>query len=136
MRGIDISKKCADFDVFFENAACPKISIGDGGNEVGMGNIELNLSFLKIKPSTTECDELLVADVSNWGAHGLIAMLSALTKQDYLSLWNNKKILRLLNDLGAVDGVSGEQTETEDGFSSEDSKNIIEKLRKLSGFHN
>ena len=135
MRGIDISEKCADFDVFFENAACPKISIGDGGNEVGMGNIELNLSFLKIKPSTTECDELLVADVSNWAAHGLIAMLSSLTKQDYLSLWNNKKILSLLNDLGAVDGVSGEQTETEDGFSSEDSKIIIEKLRKLSGFH-
>ena len=134
MRGIDITDKCADFDVFFENASCPKISIGDGGNEIGMGNVELNLSSLKIKPSTTECDELLVADVSNWGAHGLIAMLSTLQNKDYLAAWENDKTLHMLSELGAVDGVSGKRTQTEDGFTSKETKIVINNLRKLSGF--
>ena len=134
MRGIDITEKCADFDVFFENASCPKISIGDGGNEIGMGNVELNLSSLKIKPSTTECDELLVADVSNWGAHGLIAMLSTLQNKDYLAAWENDKTLHMLSELGAVDGVSGKRTKTEDGFTSKETKIVINNLRKLSGF--
>jgi len=93
MRGVDISEKCANFDSFFENARCPKISIGDGGNEIGMGNVESHLCDLNIKPSSTTCDELLVADVSNWAAHGLLAILSVINNKNLFEDWNNEKIL-------------------------------------------
>ena len=132
MRGVDISEKCANFDSFFENARCPKISIGDGGNEIGMGNVESHLYDLNIKPSSTTCDELLVADVSNWAAHGLLAILSVINNKNLFEDWNNEKILKLLCSLGAVDGVSGESSITEDGFSPKESELVIDNLKKLS----
>ena len=61
--------------------SCPTIAIGDGGNEIGMGNIAETLSQLDIRASKTHCDELLVADVSNWAAHGLIALLAVMAGQ-------------------------------------------------------
>ena len=39
MRGIDISEHCGCFDFFVTEARCPTIAIGDGGNEIGMGNL-------------------------------------------------------------------------------------------------
>lgn len=52
------------------------ISIGDGGNEVGMGKVESLVKAHvpngeKICANTT-CDHLLVADTSNYGAYALI----------------------------------------------------------------
>ena len=66
MRCEDISERCFFFDPFINSATCPTIGIGDGGNEIGMGNIAAALWKLDIRPSVTCCDELLVADVSNW----------------------------------------------------------------------
>ena len=76
MRGEDITAHCVFFDPFISQADCPTIAIGDGGNEIGMGNIAGALADLDISASVTRCDELLVADVSNWGAYGLIAFLA------------------------------------------------------------
>ena len=39
MRGENISARCASFDYFLTLANCPTIAIGDGGNEIGMGNV-------------------------------------------------------------------------------------------------
>ncbi|WP_301003883.1 glutamate cyclase domain-containing protein [Arsukibacterium sp.] len=39
MRGEDITARCASFDHFLSLASCPTIGIGDGGNEIGMGNM-------------------------------------------------------------------------------------------------
>ena len=38
MRGKDISDFLAKFDLFFNLCECPTIGVGDGGNEIGMGN--------------------------------------------------------------------------------------------------
>jgi hypothetical protein len=81
MRGINISDQVIGFDDVLLLAGCPSISIGDGGNEVEMGNISEYLSDLDIIPSATTCDELVIADVSNWAAHGIIAMLSKLMEK-------------------------------------------------------
>ena len=134
MRGVNITPKCADFDSIVLNADCPTICIGDGGNEVGMGNLNEALQKLNINPSITNCDELLVADVSNWGAHGLLAILSRLIDQDLLAEWDNEKVLAYLSKGGSVDGVTGKNTLSEDGMDSSISQNIVNKLRKLSGF--
>ena len=134
MRGEDISPACASFDYFLSSASCPTIGIGDGGNEIGMGNVASTLEQLNIIPSATRCDELVIADVSNWAAHGLIAMLSILRQQDLLLGWDNLAILQYLSDRGSVDGVTRENSLTEDGLSADISEKLIKDLRILGGF--
>jgi len=131
MRGEDISPACASFDYFLSLANCPTIGIGDGGNEIGMGNVATTLQQLNIIPSATCCDELLIADVSNWAAHGLIAMLSAIRQQDMLLDWDNLALLQYLSERGSVDGVTRENHLTEDGLSADISEKLINDLRKL-----
>lgn len=83
----------ADLDQFFNKAKSqhlPFIAIGDGGNELGMGVIAEELP--KFNPKAADCgiegrggvaavtaaQHLVVSNVSNWGATGVIAALSAL----------------------------------------------------------
>ena len=134
MRGEDISARCACFDYFVTEADCPTIAIGDGGNEIGMGKVTDALSALSITPAATSCDELLVADVSNWGAHGLIALLGYWSGEDLLSKINTLDILKYISARGSVDGVTRLNTLTEDSLESGAGQELIDELRRLTGF--
>lgn len=134
MRGEDISSQTIFFDDFVRRADCPVVSIGDGGNELGMGNISDAVSALDIIPSATTCDELVIADVSNWAAHGLVAMLSHWAGTDWLGGWNNRAVLEYLVERGSVDGVTRCKTLTEDGLPCEETDTLIQQLRQLTGF--
>ncbi len=134
MRGEDISAHCACFDHFVTQANCPTIAIGDGGNEIGMGNISAALEQLDIIPSATTCDELLLADVSNWGALGLIAILGYWQQTDLLATISPRQVLAYLSARGSVDGVSRENTLTEDSLPVEVGETVLEELRRLTGF--
>jgi D-glutamate cyclase-like, C-terminal len=136
MRGEDISARCGIFDPFLEYAQCPTIAIGDGGNEIGMGNIAGAISALDIRVSVTGCSELLVADVSNWGAYGLIAFLGLWAGKDLLGKVSPTAILDYLSVRGSVDGVTRENTLTEDGLEATEGCQVIEQLRQLTGFAN
>lgn len=128
MRGEDISLRCASFDYFLTLAACPSIGIGDGGNEIGMGNLYQQVSQLNITPSVTQCDELIVADVSNWAAWGLAAMVSALRGEDLLASADPLAILQYLSAKGSVDGVTRLNTLTEDGLPHTEGMQLITDL--------
>ncbi|TGD71901.1 DUF4392 domain-containing protein [Mangrovimicrobium sediminis] len=132
MRGEDISPRTACFDHFLDLADCPTIAIGDGGNEIGMGNIADTIAQLDIRASVTRCDELLVSDVSNWGAYGLIALLGHWAGRDLLADIAPLDILRYLSNRGSVDGVTRENTLTEDGLPASEGAAVIEQLRTLS----
>lgn len=134
MRGENISEKCASFDFFMTLATCPTIAIGDGGNEIGMGNITDAISQLDIKPSTTQCDELLLADVSNWAVYGLISFLSLWHGRNFLCEIAPKDILSYLSDLGSIDGVTRLNGLTEDGLCFTCGEQLIEQLEDLCGF--
>jgi hypothetical protein len=134
MRGEDISDRAAIFDPFLEIAVCPTIAIGDGGNEIGMGNIAETIATLDINACVTPCDELLVADVSNWGAYGLIALLAVWAQKDLLATVSPVDILDYLSARGSVDGVTRENTLTEDGLEAEEGLRVIRELRVLTGF--
>lgn len=133
MRGENISAQCASFDYFLELATCPTIAIGDGGNEIGMGNIAKALEKLDIVPSKTQCDELLIADISNWAAYGLIAFLSMWAERNLFSSFKPRDILSYLSKLGSVDGITKLNELTEDGLCISHSEQLINELEKLCG---
>ena len=134
MRGEDITARCSFFDPYVRLARCPTIAIGDGGNEIGMGKIGPAIASLNIRASVTACDELLVADVSNWGAYGLIALLAKWSGRDLLARISPLEILDYLSARGSVDGVTRENTLTEDGLDAAEGIALLQELRSLSGF--
>ena len=133
MRREDITEFTAKFDLFFQESQCPCIAFGDGGNEIGMGNVIKALGTLKIDiiPSVTTCDELVIASVSNWGVYGVIAALCKLLKRNLFELMDPEHIANYLVANGCVDGVTNRKEASEDGFPIDISKTIIQQLRNL-----
>ena len=134
MRGEDITPRSAFFDAYMDLADCPTLAIGDGGNEIGMGNIREAIATLDINAAETGCDELLVADVSNWGAYGIIALLGLWQDRDLLAEVSPLDILEYLSERGSVDGVTRENTLTEDGLEATEGQEVLAELRQLTGF--
>lgn len=134
MRGEDISRQAACFDFFMNEANCPTVSIGDGGNEIGMGNVKEFLADLNIIPAVTECDELIISDVSNWGVYGILAFLSIWSKKDLLNETCPEQILKYISNLGSVDGVTRKNELTEDGLPASEGIALIERIRTLIGY--
>jgi len=133
IRGENISEYTACFDAFINGAGCPTIGIGDGGNEIGMGNISAALKDLGVIPSITKVDELLIADVSNWGAYGIIAFLSFWSGIDLLAKIKPREILKYLSVRGSVDGVTTQNELTEDGLDPDEGESILLQLRYIIG---
>jgi hypothetical protein len=127
----DISEFTAKFDLFFQECQCPSIAFGDGGNEIGMGNVIQALSSLDIIPSVTTCDELIIASVSNWGVYGVIAGLCDLLKRDLFKLIDPVSTANYLAANGCIDGVTKRKEASEDGFPIEISNSIIQQLCDL-----
>lgn len=85
--GWDMTEDTAPLHLMFEEAENGKpwttIGIGDGGNELGMGNlpyeiIEKYIPNGAVVACTTRCDHLLVCGVSSWGGMGLLAAVALL----------------------------------------------------------
>jgi hypothetical protein len=129
MKGEDISASTARFDLLLEKAGCPSIGVGDGGNEIGMGNALEALKTLDIEPSVTRCDELVVSTVSNWGVYGIIAEMSRICSQDLLNCFDPLEIVSFLKEQGSLDGVTARPEKTEDGFPVEKGIEIITRLQ-------
>ena len=131
MAGDDISAACSSAEPYLELATCPTIAIGDGGNELGMGKAQTALAALSIRAAVSDCDELIVADVSNWAAYALHAFVQWLDKKpSYLAL-DIQQQLAYLVALGAVDGVTGLPTPTEDGFPANAGSHLLEAANTI-----
>lgn len=131
IRGVDISDACRPAEPYVEVASCPVIAIGDGGNEIGMGRAGKVLDTLDIRPAVTGCDELIVADVSNWGAYGLVAMAEYLRGQPVLDWLDPEPLITRLVEVGAVDGVTREPNPTEDGLPLSECRQLLMEIRTL-----
>ncbi len=131
MRGRDITDYNARIDHIFHSSV-PSVGIGDGGNEIGMGNLAEEVtqveSLVKI-PCITQTTKLMLASVSNWGGYGLAAALSALSGRNLLpSIEEEQQLLRDTVDLGAVDGMSAKQEYKVDGFTIEENSQTVQAL--------
>ena len=79
-RGVDFTPFNAKIDHLFDQHPY-SVGIGDGGNEIGMGNLQnviptIEHEFLPKNPCVTTTTELIVASCSNWGGYGLVAAMS------------------------------------------------------------
>ena len=132
MRGEDITGIAAALDSLMR--APVSVAVGDGGNEIGMGAIAQYLSAKGLIPgvSVTRADHLLLAEVSNWGAYGLVAMLDIVTGRDTLPDGATEAgwIERLVA-AGAVDGMSRSNTAMVDGHSLEVNARMLARLRAI-----
>lgn len=134
MRGRDITPYNARIDYLFADHPA-SVGIGDGGNEIGMGNLADEVtrvdSLVKI-PCVTRVTAPILASVSNWGGYGLAASLSKLTRRNLLpSVEDDMATLRLTVDTGAVDGMSALQEYKADGFTLEENAQTIIQLQAL-----
>lgn len=133
MRGISIAGQTARIDTLFELAARAGIytvGIGDGGNEIGMGNLrEIINEKLSLNPCAVTVDTLIIATTSNWGAYALAAWLGILRHRKTLPTF--VKILGYLEKIvgvGCVDGVTGQSVATVDGFPITVGQEIVDAL--------
>ena len=134
MRGVDISPHTARLDHLFLQHTCT-IGIGDGGNEIGMGNLAQfipHVATLPANPATTTTTHLVISSTSNWGGYGLVAALSRLAGRDLMpSLEEEASLIRRMVDLGAVDGVTGQAHYSVDGMDIETHGQALSRLHDL-----
>lgn len=133
MRGISIREHTAPMDLMFDLAResqIPTWGVGDGGNEIGMGNLKEVISEkLSLVPCINEVDHLVIATVSNWGAFGMTACLEKLTGTRVLPSYPEmKRYLEQTVAMGSIDGVNKVHECTVDGFSAEIEKEIVDAL--------
>ncbi|MCP4178562.1 MAG: DUF4392 domain-containing protein [bacterium] len=134
-KGVDVSTETPCVDTLFQLAYEKNIytiGIGDGGNEIGFGNVDSSaLDEVCIEPSLVKTTDLIVSSISNWGAYGLIYELSLTFGENLLpSVEEENKLIEDLVETGAIDGMSEKTTPTVDGFSVAENSCCLIELHK------
>ena len=137
MRYVDISPHTARLDYLFDSEI-PSVGIGDGGNEIGMGNLAEVIPLvdtLPDYPAVNQVDRLVIASVSNWGGYGLVAALSRIAGKNLLpSVESETAMLHGMVAAGVVDGTTGDAVPTVDNFSAEENSALLARLhRRVEG---
>lgn len=123
-RGHDLEDCTAPVDRLFELTDVPTVGIGDGGNEIGMGKLaDVIAEHLPLIPCRVAADHLIAAAVSNWGAIALAGCLGYLPTEEQF-----RQAYQQSYDFGFVDGFSGGNVLTEDGFPLEVGLQLLRDL--------
>ncbi|MBI4310910.1 MAG: DUF4392 domain-containing protein [Chloroflexi bacterium] len=134
MLGVDITPFNARLDYLVEGQPAT-IGIGDGGNEIGMGNLAAQIpsvATLPKEPAATTVSKLVLASVSNWGGYGLITALSLQARRNLLpSVETETDLIRFMVSRGAVDGIMTQRVHAVDGFLLEENQKTLERLHAL-----
>jgi D-glutamate cyclase len=138
-KGDIISRYIAPLDQVFMRCQAngsTTIGIGDGGNELGMGNVAQALDAFLSPHRPYACvvpsDFCICAGVSNWGAYGLAALLSILTGTNFLL--DPGALPCVLDEIvkaGAVDGITGQPVATVDNLPRTWEDEIYEALYRM-----
>jgi Domain of unknown function (DUF4392) len=134
MRGLSVTPWNRPIDEMFLRARrATTIGVGDGGNEIGMGNARAALrrqgALMARIASVVRVDHLVVAGVSNWGAYGIVAQLGRLTGQPLLHTPDDeRRLIAACVAAGAVDGVTRTRERTVDGMDADTHAAIVALL--------
>ena len=133
-KGVDFSEHNAKIDHMF-NEHPYSVGIGEGGNEIGMGNMREvipSIDNLPDDPCVTTTTELITASVSNWGGYGLVAAISIKTGKNLLpTVEQGYEWVKDIVAVGAVEGMSGESKDWVDGRPPEDDAMCLRYLHTL-----
>ncbi len=142
MRGAEITQWVASLDRLFGAGPWRTIGIGDGGNELGMGNVSVaaGLKLGDVARCTVPADFLIAAGVSHWGAYAMLAAL-ALLRPDWSAAMlsgldpalDRAVVEAMVRDGPAVDGVSLRREATIDGLAMAEHGEVMEAVRALVG---
>ena len=134
MRARDITPQTARLDYLFDHGI-PSVGIGDGGNEIGMGNLVdviPSVDSLPDDPAISRVDRLVIASVSNWGGYGLVAALSQICGRNILPVSDDEaRMVQGMIDSGAVDGTTGDAVPTVDNFSMAENGELLARLHSV-----
>lgn len=135
MRGVSISEFTAETDILFSLAynKIPTVGVGDGGNEIGMGNLaDIISANLKLVPCEVKVDNLVIATVSNWGAYALGAYLAVFANDPTLlpEFGEVEEYIAETVKIGSVDGITKERKVGVDGFDMGTEKEILDALKE------
>lgn len=148
MRGLNISSFHAKVEPLIEEAqkrGLLTIGIGDGGNEIGMGNIKGTVEKFVPYAKVCQCpckggiaaeskvDLLITASISNWGAYGIEACIEAITGNKGIlhSPKLEEAMLKNLFEAGAVDGATCQNKPLVDGIPHNIHLSVIDMLKTL-----
>ncbi len=138
-RGESIRAWNAPLDALFLRAprGVQTIGIGDGGNEIGMGNVRHRVvrtgALGRSIASVVKVEHLVVAGTSNWGGWGVVAELSRLHGRVLLHTpEDERKMVQACVDAGAVDGITRRPEPTVDGLPLDVHAGILELFRVAS----
>ena len=139
MAEIDVSPFTAPLDDIILNTKNIKtVGIGDGGNEIGMGNkyadIVEYVSHGKKIATTVKTDILITSGVSNWAGAALAIALQILNPDKNVvipTVDSDHKVLNGIVAVGSVDGVTGENIDSIDGFPFNTHADILRTMRVI-----
>ncbi len=135
-KGVDIGQFTAPLDELFAlgGKKAPTFAIGDGGNEIGMGNFRDYLKeVLHVSPNATSSDYPIIASVSNWGAYGFIAYIQKFLKKKLLPTFEEvEEYMDYILSLGCVDGIKCENTKSVDGKEWHTEEEILLALKRIT----
>ena len=139
MAEIDVTEFTAPLDEIILSGKFKKtIGIGDGGNEIGMGNkhdeITKYVSHGKTIAATVKTDILITSGVSNWAGYALAIALQILNPHKDVTtptVKSDHKVLNAIVSVGSVDGVTLKNEDSVDGFVFRTHADIIRTMRVL-----
>ena len=133
MRDLDITEYTAKLDHLFLNHE-NTVGIGDGGNEIGMGNMESRITDVPtlVKfPCSTKTTELVISSVANWGGLGLAAAVSEQVGRNLLpEVALDQERIKQTVKAGAVDGITGRPEYSVDTFDLEENARTLSRLHQ------
>lgn len=143
MRGEIIDDMITDSALFLseaKKAGAVTISIGDGGNEMGMGTyrsqVEAGVPCGSLICTKDKADLTLASGVSNWWGWGIAALLSLKTGRYLLpSAQAETEMLHRVVMAGGVDGCTKEATETVDHLALSVHLSILSQVSRLTIEH-
>lgn len=140
MRGVAIDDMITDTEDFFEEAVrrgIPTIAVGDGGNELGMGNFRDPICRCvpggELICAHQGADWTLPGGISNWWGWGVASMLSLREGRMLLpTAGEERALLEAVVSAGGVDGCTGRLHLSVDSMELENYLELLEKVRALT----
>lgn len=139
-KGLDVTDTVGKVDHIFAEARSRSIltiGIGDGGNEVGMGNILDDIVAVVptggVIGTVVETDLLIVAAIANWGAYAIGATIAAALHMPAAihSLEEERRLTGTAASLGFIDPATGLANGWTDGTPPVCSESVLELLRQM-----